>query len=299
MIARGRFAAMGGEVAVTVVDGPDDALDAVANLVRELEGRWTRFDADSDISRLNAAQGIPVEVHPETAALLRRLPDLADETAGAFDPTILPDLMAAGYDRSLSSGRVAPAIPDGSRRGGDLAGLRIDGTRAALPAGMTLDLGGVAKGHTADLVVRLLRETGARGAFVGVAGDVAVWGERPGKGPWRVGVEDPRDTQRWIAIAELTHGAIATSSRCKRRWAVAGDERSHLIDPRTGRSVSTPVLSMTVIADTGARAEAWAKTGFVRPPEIAIANAERAGLRALAVIETGETITTSNWSVPC
>ena len=299
MIAHGRFAAMGGEVAVTVVDGPDDALDAVENLVRELEGRWTRFDADSDISRLNAAHGMPVEVHPETATLLRRLPKLADETAGAFDPTVLPDLVAAGYDRSLSSGRIAPALPDGARRGGDLTGVRIDGTRATLPPGMTIDLGGVAKGHTADLVIALLRETGARGAFVGVAGDVAVWGERPGEGPWRVGVEDPRDTQRWVAIAELTRGAVATSSRWKRRWDVAGEEHSHLIDPRTGRSVSTAVLSMTVIADTGARAEAWAKTGFVQPPGFALADAERAGLRALAVLETGDTITTTNWSIPC
>jgi thiamine biosynthesis lipoprotein len=164
---------------------------------------------------------------------------------------------------------------------------------------MTIDLGGVAKGHTADLAVALLRTAGARGAFVGVAGDVAVWGDRPGEGPWRIGVEDPRDHQRWVAVAEVAHGAIATSSRWKRRWEVAGDERNHLIDPRTGRSVSTPVLSMTVIADTGARAEAWAKTGFVQPPGFALADAEHAGLRALAVLESGDTITTTNWGSPC
>jgi thiamine biosynthesis lipoprotein len=297
--AHGRFSAMGGDVAVTAVGAADGALDAVEALVRDLEARWTRFDANSDVARLNAAGGAEIEVHPETALLVSRLAGLAEETAGAFDPTVLPDLVAAGYDRSRSSGRVAPALPVDARRGGDLCGIRIDGSRVALPVGMTIDLGGVAKGHTADLAVSLLRSAGARGAFVGVAGDVAVWGERPGEGPWRVGVEDPRDTQRWVAVAELTTGAIATSSRWKRRWEVGGDERSHLIDPRTGRSVSTPVLSMTVIADTGARAEAWAKTGFVQPPGFALADAERAGLRALAVLESGDTITTTNWGNPC
>jgi thiamine biosynthesis lipoprotein len=298
-IARGRFSAMGGDVAVTAVGAADGALDAVEALVRELEARWTRFDANSDVARLNAAGGAEIDVHPETAALLSRLAALADETLGAFDPTVLPDLVAAGYDRSRSSGREAPALPVGVRRGGDLSGIRIDGARVALPADMTLDLGGVAKGHTADLAVALLRTAGARGAFVGVAGDVAVWGERPGAGPWRIGVEDPRDHQRWVAIAEVAHGAIATSSRWKRRWSVDGEDRNHLIDPATGRSVQSPVLSMTVVAETGARAEAWAKTGFVRPAERALADAEQAGLRALVVDENGATFTTENWNIPC
>lgn len=298
-IARGRFSAMGGDVAVTAVGAADGALDAVEALVRELEARWTRFDANSDVARLNAAGGAEIDVHPETAALLSRLAALADETLGAFDPTVLPDLVAAGYDRSRSSGREAPALPVGVRRGGDLSGIRIDGARVALPADMTIDLGGVAKGHTADLAVALLRTAGARGAFVGVAGDVAVWGERPGAGPWRIGVEDPRDHQRWVAIAEVAHGAIATSSRWKRRWSVDGEDRNHLIDPATGRSVQSPVLSMTVVAETGARAEAWAKTGFVRPAERALADAEQAGLRALVVDENGATFTTQNWNIPC
>jgi thiamine biosynthesis lipoprotein len=299
MIARGRFPAMGGDVAVTAVGAPAAALDAVEALVRELEARWTRFDANSDVARLNAAGGAEIEVHPETAALLARLAGLAEETMGAFDPTVLPDLVAAGYDRSRSSGREAPTLPAGVRRGGDLSGIRIDGSRVALPADMSIDLGGVAKGHTADLAVSLLRSAGARGAFVGVAGDVAVWGERPGAGPWRVGVEDPRDHQRWVAVAEIAHGAIATSSRWKRRWSVDGDDRNHLIDPATGRSVQSTVLSMTVVAETGARAEAWAKTAFVRPAAQALADAERAGLRALVVDENGATLTTENWDIPC
>lgn len=290
---------MGGDVAITALGAPAGALADAELLVRELEARWTRFDVGSDVARLNSAAGAAVEVHPQTAALVARLAGLAAETGGAFDPTVLPDLVAAGYDRSRSSGRVAPPLPAGVCRGGKLADIRIDDVRVALPPGMTIDLGGVAKGHAADLVVAALRDAGARGVFVGVAGDVAVWGERPGAGPWRIGVEDPRDSQRWVAVVELAEGAIATSSRWKRRWSIDGEDRNHLIDPATGRSVQGPVLSMTVIAATGARAEAWAKTGFVRPAEAALADAERAGLRALVVVETGEAIATTNWNTPC
>lgn len=299
MIARGRFSAMGGEVAVTAVDAPDDALDAVESLVRDLHFRWTRFEDDSDVARLNAAGGVAVEVHPETTALVGRLATLSHETAGSFDPTMLPDLVAAGYQRSRSSGRIAPGLPADARRGGDLAAIRIEGNRVTLPVGMTLDLGGVAKGHAADLAVALLRDRGARGAFVGVAGDVAVWGDRPGSGPWRIGVEDPRDPESRVAVVELEHGAVATSSRLKRRWLTDGVEYSHLIDPVTGRSATGPVLSMTVVADTGARAEAWAKTGFVRPVDEAFAALERERLQALVVLAAGDIVTTENWSSPC
>jgi thiamine biosynthesis lipoprotein len=296
MIARGDVEAMGGRVAITAVGIEQSAVADSIRTIRELERLWTRFDASSDLMRMNLAAGRPVVVDHRTVQLIGLLAPLVRETGGAFDPTVLPDLIAAGYRDSRVSGRPTPTLPPGSRRGGDLDAIRVDGRRVTLPHGMALDFGGIAKGHTADLVAAELRARGASGGLVGIAGDLVVWGASPEGGPWRIGVEDARDAQRWVAVAELEGGAIATSSRWKRRWQVGGENRSHLIDPRTGRTIDSGLLSFTVMASTGARAEAWAKVGFVRPWARALAEADRAGLGALAILESGDLESNTNWN---
>lgn len=262
-------------------------------LLAEFERRWSRFDAGSDVVRLNESEaGEAVEVHPETAALIARLSALAAETDGAFDPSVLPDLVRAGYASSMRDGRVAPPLGDDRRRG-PLDGIRVDGSCVRMPAGVALDLGGIAKGHAAQVAVDRLLADGADGAMVSIAGDLAVAGRSPEGGPWCIGVDDPTTPGRRVAQLELRRGAVATSSRAKRRWTGDdGVERHHVIDPTTGEPARTPVVAMTVVADDGGRAEAWAKTGFVH--DDAIRRAERAGLVALLVLETGDVVTTGN-----
>lgn len=294
-VSRRAMPLMGGDAELLVVDAPPGAVDRVIGLLRELERRWSRFDPGSDVVRLNdAAPGEPVDVHPATAELLAVLPSLVTETAGAFDPTVLPDLVRAGYASSLRDGRVAPALAAGRTRG-RLDGIRIEGTTVRMPGEVTVDLGGVAKGHAAQLAVAELRGAGASGALVSIAGDVAVDGVPPEGGRWRIAVDDPREPGRRLAVLEIVAGAVATSSRVKRRWSAAdGTDRHHLIDPRTGEPARTPVVAMTVAAPDGARAEAWAKTGFIH--DDAIADAERAGLTALLVLESGDLVETPGWS---
>lgn len=287
---------MGGVVEVVSVGGSPAAPDRVLDLLAELHRRWSRFDDGSDVSRLNAARGATTRVHPETARLVGRLADLRAETGGAFDPTRLPDLVAAGYSASRDDARAAPDLDATVRAGGDLAAVQVTDDSVTLPPGLTLDLGGVAKGYAASLAVAELRALGCRGALVTVVGDLAVSGESPSGARWRVGVEDPRDPERHAAVLEIDEGAVATSSRLKRTWTGPdGSARHHLIDPRSGLPAVGPVDQMTVAAPDGARAEAWAKTGFVHRD--ALERADAAGLAALTISRTGEvrSTTTGRW----
>lgn len=296
MTAPRRARLMGGVVEIVTVGGPPSAPDRALDLLAELHRRWSRFDEESDLSRLNAARGEATRVHPETARLVGRLAELRAETGGAFDPTRLPDLLAAGYSASRDDGRAAPDLDPAARAGGDLAAVHVAGDSVVLPAGLTLDLGGIAKGHAASLAVAELRALGCRGALVSVAGDLAVSGESPSGRSWRVGVEDPGNPERHAAVLEIDEGAVATSSRLKRSWTGPdGSTRHHLIDPRSGLPAVGPVDQMTVAAPDGARAEAWAKTGFVHRD--ALERADAAGLAALTISRAGEVraTTTGRW----
>jgi thiamine biosynthesis lipoprotein ApbE len=106
-----RFRAMGCDVHVLVVGGRPGLLQAARGRVEELEQRWSRFRATSEISRLNALAGSSVRLSPLTIGLVERALEGARVTGGRYDPTVLGDLLRAGYDRSFER------LSDGSGHG--------------------------------------------------------------------------------------------------------------------------------------------------------------------------------------
>ena len=252
---------MGCDVVIQVVGGPPGLLDDLVEAASRCEQLWSRFRPDSDISRLNASEG-PVLVHPDTAALIETMIRAFRETRGTFNPTLLPRVIAAGYDTSIAPETLGvPASPlKDSTVFTSLDGIELAPGQVELPTGMTLDPGGIAKGYTADLIVGLARQAGAFGAMAIFGGDVRVTGEAPAGGPWVIGVEDVFSPDRHAAVVRLVDGGIATSGQHKRRFR--GGSTHHLIDPLTGLSAVSDVQAVTVIAGTGAQAEVLTKAAF-------------------------------------
>ena len=211
-----RFRAMGSDVHV-LVNGPAGLLQAARDRVEELERRWSRFRADSEISRLNALADSPMAVSPETLGLVGRALEGARVTGGRYDPTVLGDVLRAGYDRSFEEVGAAGAAGGGSPLGRGWARVVVDaaGSSVTLPAGVGLDPGGIGKGYAADLVVEELRAAGAAGVWVNLGGDPRAAGRAPGGGSWVVGIEHPLRPAPAATVA-LDHGAVATSSRVRR-----------------------------------------------------------------------------------
>ena len=287
--------AMGTDVHVIVVaDDEQLARDLGARAferLEQLEARWSRFRPTSELTRLNDAGGRPVVVAPITFELLEHAVASWERTGGACDPTIAPAVVAAGYDRDFRSVTAdGPALqPSELGPSPGCADIALDPIVGAItvPSGVTLDLGGVAKGFAADVVAEELITAGATGVCVNLGGDLRVAGTPPRDDAWVVEVEEADDRPR-LALVE---GGVATTSRRRRTWRRAGEEYHHIIDPRTGAPARVPWLAATVVAGRARDAEVLAKAVFLAPDLVA-ANAAlwRAGATGLLVGADGTSL---------
>jgi thiamine biosynthesis lipoprotein len=263
----------------------DTLLDDAAAEIERLEARWSRFRPDSDVAHINARAGRPVIVAPDTLDLIERALDHRRRTGGRFDPTVLPALVAAGYDRSYDEvearvTRDAPAIDPGWRAG---SGVFVDAVvgAVAVAAGAAIDLGGIGKGRAADLVATKSVERGAAGALVNLGGDLRAIGAAPTAAGWVVAIDPVLGVDKGrIAIA---NGAVATSSQLTRRWCDPTGAHHHLIDPATGEPSRSSVAAATVVAATAERAEVLAKTALIAGGPAGTALLERLGVAAIIV----------------
>lgn len=260
-VAETRFAAMGSDVHVVVVGGPPDLPASARAALQLLERRWSRFRPDSEISRINAADGELVAVSTATVTLIGLAVGGWFATDGAFDPTVLDAVVAHGYDRSFAALDRRPttegvAADRGPAPAPGCGGVVVDTAAGTvrLPRGVSVDPGGIGKGLAADLVATMLRADGAVSALVNIGGDIRVAGAPP-HGGWKidvvVGAPGPR--------LALRSGAAATSSILRRQWVRGGRRRHHLIDPRTGAPSASSFASATVIAGTAWWAEVLTK----------------------------------------
>lgn len=256
---------------------------AIARLVA-LERTWSRFLPDSELSRVNANAGSPVRVSRDVELLVERAVEAWDRTDGRFDPTVLPALIAAGYDRDfreLSDAPTTPPLPGIPAPG--CAGIRITNHEVTLPVGTTIDPGGIGKGLAADLAIDLVMASGATGACVNVGGDLRVAGSAPSGRPWSVAIEHPLEPGRAIGRVELHDEALVSSWRTRRSWGDPDERRHHLIDPRTGTSAWSGLAGVTVTAPDAWWAEALATAIFLAGPSEAPALARRNGAGAILI----------------
>ena len=224
-------------------------VEQVLGQLASLEATLSRFRPDAKLTRLGAGEGRPTLVSHPTTMLIERSVWAWERTGGRFDPTVLHAVRAAGYDRSFDelpeiSTLDAAALPPGC--GGIEVDPLIDLVR--LPVGVAVDPGGIGKGLAADLVATAAVDLGADGAMVSLGGDLRVAGEPPVEG-WEIELDHHVTSPARI---NLRSGAIATSSTLRRRWTTSEGVAHHVIDPRTGRPSTGPLVACSVLA-----AEAW------------------------------------------
>jgi thiamine biosynthesis lipoprotein len=135
-----------------------------------------------------------------------------------------------------------------------------------LPSGMSIDLGGIAKGWIAEQAALMLSDFSSACA-VNAGGDMFLIGLPDGEGKWSVELENPLKPDQTLTTLRVNPGGVATSSVTKRAWKQGGIPRHHLIDPRTGEPAITGWLSMTVMAAHACEAEVFAKALFIGGPE--------------------------------
>ena len=213
------------------------AQQAIAE-VRRIEHKYSRYRADSLLSRINqaAGSGSAVEVDEETAYLLDFAAQIHELSGGLFD--ITSGSLRRVWD--FKSGRL-PA-PDQLAAVLPCIGwqhVHWSERRIALPrAGMEIDFGGFGKEYATDRVATLLAQAGASSGVVNFGGDLRVLGPRPDGRPWPVGISHPRRARALVASIELPQGALATSGDYERFFELDGRRYCHILDPRTGWPVA-------------------------------------------------------------
>jgi len=268
-----RFRAMNTAI-LLAAEGPQSAqaFEAAQNFIEQSEQRFTRFKETSELSALNRSAGDWFTVSPEMLDVLILALECHRATAGLFDPSILPDLQAAGYTQSfdLLLERDSDPIPVTSPRSKRIPFDTIDidslQGQVRLPKGMRIDLGGIAKGWIAEKAAYKMAEYSAT-CGVNAGGDMFLIGQPHGQPMWEVALEDPRNPIQDLMILLVECGAVATSSVVKRSWKQGDLQRHHLIDPRTSEPAETPWLSVTVFAPKAVLAETFAKSILIVGPK--------------------------------
>ena len=234
------FRAMGSACSVCVVaqDLPraralaQHAIDEVARI----ETKYSRYRADSALSRINAAAGADwVAVDAETEALLDYAALQVQASGGLFDPTsgILRRVWDFKTPRVPTADELAPVL---ALIGWD--GVEREPGRVRLArAGMELDFGGFGKEYAADRAATALRAAGASEGYVNLGGDFHVFGPRPDGAPWTIAIQHPRNPRGTVASIQVRQGGLTTSGDYERYFELDGRRYCHILNPRTGMPV--------------------------------------------------------------
>jgi len=261
--------------------GAEEAATAGFAEVDRLDSLLSDWNRDSELSRVSSESRIRaptpwLSISPDLHAVLERALAVATATDGAFDPTIGP--LTRLWRRSYRQEALPrPAVLEAAQASVGHAFLSLrhgpDGPMLRLEKrDMRLDLGGIAKGSTADAVLRTLRRRGVQHALIDAGGDLLVSGPPPDREAWTVGLEAPEHPSV-RHFCDLRHGALATSGSTYRSVTIDDATYSHLIDPRTGLGCLHQ-RQVNVLAGAGIDADAWASALSVLPVETGLALAE-------------------------
>jgi thiamine biosynthesis lipoprotein len=278
--------------AATPLEARIAALRVQARLTR-LHQALTRFEPESELSRLNQRAGATVAVSPTMSEAIAAALYAAQISDGLVDPTLLPQLEQAGYAQSrvgLAPADLATAVAAAPERRSARAhpasvwrNIELDAAAGTLrvPAGVRLDLGGSAKGMAVDIAARMLAHSSAFAVDAG--GDIRLGGTDPS--PRSVRIEHPLTGETAHELVR-TSAAIATSGVRTRVWRTAEGYAHHLIDPSRGTPAWTGVIQASALAPTALEAETLAKAALLLGPDHGHALLARRG--GALVLDDGE-----------
>ncbi|TAK55335.1 MAG: FAD:protein FMN transferase [Dehalococcoidia bacterium] len=299
IVSERTFRAMNTDVRIIGVDWRRTEMLADAEGVfHDIEARFSRFRPDSELSAFNARSDAQVSVSAQMMQLLDLALYFNKRTNGMFDPAVLPALEAAGYDRSFE--RVVRDDPDAraprgvQSRAFSIAQAQLDRRQRTLtaPMGLRIDFGGIGKGYAVDVAGQRLSDT--RDFLIDAGGDIFASGNGPGGDGWPIGIGDPANGAD-LDVVVLRDQAIATSTTAQRRWKRGDRWHSHIIDPRTGASTGSEVVSASVIAGTATEADVYAKCALMLGADEGRRFLETNRAQGLLVLDNSCVVRTTGW----
>lgn len=233
---------MGTLVRITIYAKDASPMRAAFDRIRELDEELSDYKPDSELNRLCRTHDQPVHVSEDLFRVLGASWKLSKLTGGAFDVTIGPVTHLWRLGKTPDAETMARV---------GWPHLRLDKKHRTVEltlTGMQLDLGAIAKGYAADEALKTLRGLGVTRALIAVSGDIVAGDAPPGTQGWRVGLE-PAGGEVY-----LRNAAVSTSGDTEQSREIGGVRYSHIIDPKTGLGLTSPI-AVTVVARRGLEAD--------------------------------------------
>ena len=279
---------MGTTWGVSYIEGPPELTPrqvqaGVEALLARVNLSMSTYRTDSEISEFNAVDTQTwFSSSAEFFAVLKAALDVGQKSKGAYDVTVgaLVDLWGFGPGNMIEDPPAKDEIADLMSEVGQ-ANLRLDvqNGRILKQSNLSVDVSSLAKGYAVDRVAEWLSAQGVSRYMVEVGGEMRLSGLSGRGDPWRIAIEQPKVSDRAIAITlSLTDVAIATSGDYRNYFEAEGRRYSHSIDPRTGYPVTHDLVSVTVVHQSCMMADAWATALTVLGAKDAMAVAQAQGL---------------------
>lgn len=251
---------------------PSDTVQAAVEFeLKRVNSLMSTYDENSELSQINQSESTEdIPVSPDTGAVLRLAWKIAQQTDGAYDPTVgaLVNLWRFGPEARPERVPTDQEIAEAKRSVGYqkiklfVSKDQTEDKSLAIKkeqADVYIDLSSVAKGFGVDCVAEMLLERGINRFLIDIGGELRAAGRNKTGEPWQIGIQRPQlKAGPLMRIVSLENRAIATSGNYLNFYEENGVRYSHLIDPKTGKPIRHRTASVTVIAPTCAEADAWA-----------------------------------------
>ena len=282
-------------VSLSLWGAPEGLMDEIWAACARYEQLLSKTIDASDVSRINNAMGQTVTVDPETWEILRRAKEISAQTGGAFSITIAPVTALWSFTDTVTNMvptdearlKMLPLVDDQKIALGE-------NNTVTLPAGMEIDLGGIAKGYIADKVADIIREKAYAG-IVSLGGNVYTVGKKPDGSAFSVGIKDPHNPAASKAIIYTGDGTVVTSGTYERGFSFGGVRYHHILDPKTGWPSQSDLVSATFVMDSSMTADALATVCIVIGSEKSLALAKELQLDAMFIDKDGQAFFTEGF----
>lgn len=244
-------------------ENTETALDEAVERISELEGLLSVTDENSDIWKINHAEGADTPVSGDTLEIIDTALKVCSGTDGALDITVYPVVKEWGFTTQEYSIPDSETIED-LLKNVDYKQIGINGGCVSIPQDFLLDLGSIAKGYTSDCVMEVLKKNGIGSAVISLGGNVQTLGKKPDGSEWRIAVRNPFQSDTDMCILEVSDKAVITSGNYE-RFFIGEDGKAywHIIDAKDGYPADNGLVSVTIIGESGIMCDALSTALFV------------------------------------
>ena len=237
----------------------------VDSLLRVFDNSCSLYSPNSLISKINRGESIEADTYISECVAIART--ISAESGGMYDITVKPLVEAYGFlksDTNANVGALGRETIDSLLQYVGYQKVVITNNVVSMPKGVQIDLNSIAQGYSVDLLARFFKDNNITNFLVEVGGEIYASGVTEKSTPWRVGVDKPYDGnfspgESLQTVVELKDMGLATSGNYRKYYTdVNGNRVNHTINPKSGESVTSSLLSATIIASSAALADGYA-----------------------------------------